>query len=127
MHLIICRLCEGAEPFVCPARFRRTYMKLHLQKSHGIVAGDLKMMRRAVVQGSSHVDWTSVVSGSSTCVLTELELDVPQIAVSKGLNQETPSSEGSPDDSPRSGSSRDWNDAALKDVYRDRQGSGSML
>ena len=36
MRLLICKLCLEGEPFACPFKFRRSYMFMHLEKTHGL-------------------------------------------------------------------------------------------
>ena len=41
MDVVVCLLC-GEEPFLCPERFRRTHMDLHLRQAHSF--GDVTLL-----------------------------------------------------------------------------------
>ncbi len=104
MRLIVCGLCETEEPFLCPVRFRRTYMQLHLQKSHGFDVKQLRIVRREKRQKNLVAEWSAELNGDQATVLSEVEVSLE--AASDRLA---------------------WSAAAMQSVYREREGVGAQI
>ena len=103
MRLIVCCLCTDEEPFVCPFKFRRSYMTVHLGRAHKLSVKDLNLARRATDNGES-ATWLAVSGNSSKQVLREVEF---------GLSSERKASTAT-------AQSPAWTPAAMQQLYRER-------
>lgn len=121
MRLIMCRLCSGEDPFACPIKFRRTYMQLHLEKSHGVVAKELKISRVESRREGLVAEWVSVMDGLRTGILVELEVDVGSGAKPVSTNERAPV-EGGPGDK-----RVNWSSDAMRELYRGIEGQHSPV
>lgn len=119
MRLIVCRLCTGDDPFACPVKFRRTYMQLHLEKSHAVVARGQKILRTQSQQTGAVADWVAVKDGSRRLVLTELEIDV-------GSSRQEPVENSSGGMKPGT-APEPWSASAMRGLYRSREGVNTVL
>ena len=77
MRLIVCRICGDDVSFVCPVRFRRTYMRSHVERAHSLSADGTKLARERRFSDAGVVEWYTLIDGTRTNVFTEFEVTVP--------------------------------------------------
>jgi len=76
MRLLVCKLCEDGEPFACPFKFRRTYMFLHLEKSHGMSPAGLAFTKSEHATPDGRTIWMAERGAESKAVLDEVIVPV---------------------------------------------------
>ncbi len=123
MRLIVCSLCTGDDPFACPVKFRRTYMQLHLEKSHSLVAKEHRILRIESKAQEFTAEWMTVTGESQKRILVELEFDLPYRQESSHQSGQTAIADSSdPDDE-----SAKWSATAMQSLYRNREGLNTAL
>lgn len=121
MRLIVCMLCTDDDPFACPTKFRRTYMQLHLEKSHSVVARDLKIVRAESKQVGVIAEWLSVTGASRSSILKEIEVALDREAESLGDGRTASAISG------QKSNSENWSPQAMQGLYRNREGLNTAL
>jgi hypothetical protein len=82
MRLLVCRLCEDGEPFACPFKFRRTYMFMHLEKSHGLKPAELAFTRTDPPAPGGPTLWMAGRGRESKPALEEVTIPMPGLPYS---------------------------------------------
>ncbi len=118
IRLIICNACSTDDPFLCPVRFRRTYMRMHLEKSHGVDLRSAKLVRSIRESRSIVAEWvTADEPDQARVLLTEFDVDMPAALSS------IESSTGSAPES----SENQWTRETLSSLYSVREGDGATF
>lgn len=123
IKLFACALCESDGPFCVSSGFRRTYMRIHLEKAHGMAVEALKLSRRSAVgeNGMEPVVWSAQIEGRSRDLLIEFEATRPERlseAGSPGGGPEASSEARNEVEKPES----PWTAEAVSSLYKDRAG-----
>lgn len=118
MRFLVCCLCTDDEPFVCPFRFRRSYMLLHLEKAHNLAVDNLQFVRR-VDPADQRVVWMAVHNREASRTLTEVEVSLDGEA--RHAKAQVVNSDRVARDQQQVHQSS-WTPAALQSLYRDRGG-----
>lgn len=125
MRLIVCCLCTDADPFLCPFKFRRSYMLLHLEKAHDLPVKDMEFVRQMGSNKQGAV-WMGVASGVASQILVEAEfsliearVDMRPIPKSDAVQRRTASLAPSPP-AENEAHAASWTPAAMQKLYRER-------
>lgn len=96
-------------------------MQLHLEKSHSIVARDLKIVRTESKQAGVIAEWLSVNGASRSSLLKEIEISLDREVESHGDGRAAPASNGQKNES------ANWSPQAMQGLYRNREGLNTAL
>ena len=131
MRLFACGLCSSDEPFVCTSRFRRTYMRLHLEKGHGVAVETLKFSRKKTAADSLRITWVADVNDKPTDVLIEFQIETTSFSTVRPEPDKLQTAANSPSVDSRNPvnstnqTPESWTPSAMQDLYRTREGASA--
>lgn len=96
-------------------------MQLHLDKSHGFVAKEFKILRVESLQGEFVAEWVAVTADSKKRILMEHDIEMDRRHDFVGQSEKASLTHDTGTESAR------WSASAMQNLYRNREGLNTAL